>query len=232
MLPLCGNEYLIVANEIRANLLPLVAANNNSCRKMGGSLEDSSTTPPPSLTITEVPIAKKTKPSISFCPEVTVHSGAVLHIDEYSEAEITGSWYRADEMREIRRQVKEIVALMNQNALVGYISKENGGDETKTDENGTEIDRTVFGLEGKTKAGKQYRKETRLASLCAVFDTQTLQQLESVSDPAMIAQNYVEYAYPMQIAALERAARNQQEVATIYGDETNNPLEQDCNIIL
>lgn len=72
------------------------------------------------------------------------------------------------------------------------------------------------GLEGKTRAGKRYRREVRLASLAAVFDEQTLQEMDGMSDPVMIAIAYTFHTKPMQVAAFERASIFQREADEIY----------------
>lgn len=168
-----------------------------------------------SLTIT-----RQARRSVSFSTGASIHLGAVLNIDDYTETERCECWYQLDEMREIRRDVKDTVALMNRNVPMHELSRFSDG------MNDADIDATIttHGLEGKTRAGKRHRKETRLASLAAVFDEQTLQEMDGVCDPTMIAMAYAEYSYPMQVAAFQRAAQYQKEAAAIYRimQETDN----------
>lgn len=139
--------------------------------------------------------------SVSFSPDAAVHVDAVMNLADYSPAEKCECWYQADEMQAIRREVKETVALMNQDLPVG------------TPDSRTLL--STHGLEGKTKVGKRHRKEIRLASLAAVFDEQSLQEMDGVCDPIMIARAYSEYTYPMLVAAFQRASFYQKEAAAM-----------------
>mmetsp|Transcript_25653 Transcript_25653/g.70596 ORF Transcript_25653/g.70596 Transcript_25653/m.70596 type:complete len:357 (+) Transcript_25653:105-1175(+) len=140
--------------------------------------------------------------SVSFSAGAAVHVGAVMNVEDYSDAEKIECWYQADEMREIRKDVKDTIALMNQNLAL---------DQALVD-----VTMTTRGLEGKTRAGKRYRREVRLASLAAVFDEQALQEMDGVTDPVMISMAYTEHAQPMQVAAFERASVFQREADGIY----------------
>lgn len=167
---------------------------------------------------TTVPVRR----SVSFSPGAEVHFGAVIHIDDYSEAEKYDCWYHADEMREIRREVKDTVALMNRNAPIHEINRVS---EKKNDA-GMYVTFSTRGLEGKTREEKRYRRENRLASLSAVFDEQTLQEMDGISDPTFIAMAYAEYSYPMQIAAFQRAAEYLKEAAAFSMNINNEDEHQ------
>lgn len=151
--------------------------------------------------------------SVSFSPLSSVHVDAVMNIDDYSAAEKYECWYQVDEMRMIRAEVKETVALMNQNVPMNKTSSI-FAEMNDAFKNLTKL--TTHGLEGKTKVGKRHRKEIRLASLTAVFDEQTLQEIDGVCDPIMIARAYSEYSYHMQVAAFQRAVFYQKEATAIY----------------
>jgi len=173
-----------------------------------------------SSTVEEISSMAMTSParrSVSFSPGAAVHLGAVMHVDDYSEAEKCECWYQADEMREIRREVKETVALMNRNVPIDKLS-------LIASEMNNDVTFTIHGLEGKTRSGKRYRKEIRFASLAAVFDEQTLQEMDGVCDPIMIAMAYGEYSYPMQVAAFQRALQHQKKAAAIF---QNNDKKDD-----
>ena len=172
---------------------------------------------PSSLAIT--PPARRT---VSFSPGAAVHLGAIMHIDDYSQAEKYECWYQAVEMLEIRREVKETVALMNQNVPIDELCRMS--EEMK--DTGMDVSLSTHGLEGKTRAGKRYRKETRQASLAAVFDEQALQEMDGVFDSTLVAMAYAEYSYPMQVAAFQRAAQHHKHSATLYQNCNNKDDHQ------
>ncbi len=163
--------------------------------------------------------------SVSFSPSAAIHVDAVMNIDDYSPSEKYECWYQVAEMMEIRREVKETVALMNRNMTMDYIIRLSA----ETNASGLDVTTiTTHGLEGKTKIGKRHRKEIRLASLAAVFDEQTLQEMDGFCDPIMIARAYAEYTYPTQVAAFQRAALHQKEAAAIHrNDDQQSPLNED-----
>lgn len=203
MAPLCNQEENVFYNE----------EDSDSC-----SLTESSSSSSP----IETPPASR---SVSFSPGAAVHLGAVMHIDDYSDAEKCDCWYQAQEMREIRKEVKDTIVLMNQMVHIDEIMVTTGDDDDDDDNNDNEYDNatvTTRGLEGKTRAGKRHRRETRLASLAAVFDEQTMQDMDCISDPNMIAMTYREYAYPMQVAAFQRASQYEKEAAIRDNIDTNN----------
>jgi hypothetical protein len=167
-----------------------------------------------SLSVTVAPPARR---SVSFSSDASVHLGAVMSIDDYSEEQKCECWYQVDEMREIRREVKETVALMNRNVPIEQLSRISA----EMNESGINVTITTHGLEGKTRTGKRHRKETRLKSLVAVFDEQTSQEMDGVCNPIMIAMTYTQYSYPMQVAAFQRAAQHQKETAAIQRNFKN-----------
>ncbi len=153
-----------------------------------------------------------TRCSVSFSPEAAFHVDAVINLDDYSESERRDCWYQPGEMMEIRREVKETVALMNRNVPMNDMTRLSA----EMSAAGIDVEEiTTHGLEGKTKAGKRHRKDIRFASLSAVFDEQTSQDMDGICDPIMIARAYAEYTYPMQVAAFKRAALYQNEVLAI-----------------
>lgn len=163
--------------------------------------------------------------SVSFSPSAAIHVDAVMNIDDYSQSEKYECWYQVAEMMEIRREVKETVALMNRNVPMDDIIR------LSAEMNASGLDVTTItthGLEGKTKIGKRHRKEIRMQSLAAVFDEQTLQEMDGICDPIMIARAYAEYTYPTQVAAFQRAALHQKEAAAIHQkDEQQSPVNED-----
>eukprot|EP00531_Pseudo-nitzschia_arenysensis_P019320 CAMPEP_0116124702 /NCGR_PEP_ID=MMETSP0329-20121206/5418_1 /TAXON_ID=697910 /ORGANISM="Pseudo-nitzschia arenysensis, Strain B593" /LENGTH=315 /DNA_ID=CAMNT_0003618693 /DNA_START=29 /DNA_END=973 /DNA_ORIENTATION=- len=191
------------------------------------SVEESSTTISLNARTREetLPLATKSssRRTVSFSPEAAFHVDAVMHLDDYSESERLDCWYQPGEMMEIRREVKETVALMNRNVPMDDVTRLSA----EMNAAGMDVKEiTTHGLEGKTKAGKRHRKDVRLASLAAVFEEQTSQDMDGICDPIMIARAYAEYAYPMQVAALKRAALYQNEVAASrQKDEQRSYLE-------
>ena len=152
--------------------------------------------------------------SVSFSAGAAVHWGAVMNVEDYTEHEKFECWYQVEEMREIRKDVKDTIAFMNQNIPI--------------DKSVNDITVSTRGLEGKTRTGKRRRREARLASLAAVFDEQTLQEMDCIIDPVMIAMAYTEYTYPMQVAAFERAAIFQKEAKEIY-ESSNIKISNSCD---
>lgn len=171
-----------------------------------------------------LPMKQKVGPSVSFTPgaSVLVYSG--ISIDDYSPEDRIQCWYQFDELRQIRTEVKDTVALMNQNLPMNIISH----DSADSNDAGVEMKTyTTHGLEGKTKEGKRQRKENRIASLAAVLDEQNLQDMDGVCDPVAIASAYIEYSYPSQVAAFQRASLFQEEVAAIYLSMEDLTSEED-----
>ena len=168
----------------------------------------------PSLTVTVAPSARRL---VSFSPDAAVHLGAVMSMDDYSEKQKCECWYQADEIRDIRREVKETVALMNRDVPIEQLSRISA----EMNESGTDVTITTHGLEGKTRASKRYRKEIRLKSMSAVFDEQTSQEMDGVCNPTKIAMTYTQYTYPMQVAAFQRAAQHQKEMTSIQQNSKN-----------
>ena len=159
--------------------------------------------------------------SVSFAAGTTVHEGAVMNIEDYSEYEKCECWYQLEEMREIRQDVKDTVAMMN---IQSQANLNSTGDRKLMTALVDDVTQTIRGLEGKTRAGKRHRREVRLASIAAVFDEQTLQEMDGVMDPLLIAMAYTEHSYPMQVAALERAS--------IYREEANEIYNEDSSLLL
>jgi hypothetical protein len=166
------------------------------------------------------------KRSVSFSSEAAVHVGAVINIDDYTNEEKYNAYYCIDEMRNIRQEVKDTVALMNQMTPRDEI------ESTSTDSSfcyhGHDDEQShrsllcIRGLEGKTRTGKRHRRATRMKSISAVFDEQSMQDMDGINDPIMIAMSYYEYSYPMQIAAFQRAAQYQKEEKESNEEEANN----------
>lgn len=158
---------------------------------------------------------------VSFSDEAIVHTGAVINIDDYTDEEKNVSWYNIDEMRSIREEVKQTVACMNR-----MIPK----DEIESDSLfcSTQL-LCTRGLEGKTRGAKRHRRSCRMKSIAAVFDEQSMQDMDGIADTYMIALAYNEYAYPMQVAAFERAAQYQKEEreATITDTKINDDVGDD-----
>jgi len=159
-----------------------------------------------SLVVSSSPMTPKTRRSVTFSAGAAVHLGAVINIGDYSEDEKCYCWLQPDEMREIRREVKETVALMNNNISINDTAYET---------------MSTHGLEGKTKSGKRDRKKIRLASLAAVFDEQALQEMDGICDPNLIAIAYAECCFPMQVAAFVRASEHRKETFAYYENDIN-----------
>ena len=164
------------------------------------------------------PMTPPTRRSVTFSAGAAVHFGAVINLGDYSEAEKFDCWFQAEEMREIRREMKETVALMNQNVVID----ESGNDPTNT--------RSIHGLEGKTRSGKRDRRKIRLESLAAVFDEQALQGMDGVCDPELIAIAYKRCSHPVQQAAIQRASRHREESAAYYHHQDGDNHDGDGSV--
>ena len=210
MAPLCNEDDHIViytGEEVSSTTINLNPSNLAS-----------SNTREETLPLTIKPAARC---SVSFSPSAAIHVDAVMNIDDYSQSEKYECWYQVAEMMEIRREVKETVALMNRNVPMDDITRISA----EMNASGLGVTTiTTYGLEGKTKIGKRHRKEIRLASLAAVFDEQTLQEMDGFCDPIMIARAYAEYTYPTQVAAFQRAALHQKEAAAIHRKDHQKSL--------
>lgn len=206
MAPLCiHDENDFFCNEEDSSIASTATDSTSSLSSSGTSNESSPSSPAAPL---QTPHARR---SVSFSAGAAVHLGAVMNVAEYSDYEKRECWFQVEEMREIRKEVKDTVALMNQNVSI--------------DKSFDDISLSTRGLEGKTRAGKRYRREARVASLSAVFDEQTMQEMDGVNDPVMISMAYCEYTNPMQVAALDRAARYQEEAREIY-ESSNDAIEE------
>jgi hypothetical protein len=155
------------------------------------------------------------KRSVSFSTEAAVHIGAVINIDDYTNEEKYNAYYCIDEMRKIRQEVKDTVALMNQmiprDEIESTTTDSSFCYHEHDDEQSQRSLLCIRGLEGKTRTGKRHRRATRMKSISAVFDEQSMQDMDGINDPVMIAMSYNEYSYPMQVAAFQRAAQYQKE---------------------
>mmetsp|Transcript_12982 Transcript_12982/g.30625 ORF Transcript_12982/g.30625 Transcript_12982/m.30625 type:complete len:367 (+) Transcript_12982:218-1318(+) len=155
------------------------------------------------VTVTAVaPMTPPTRRTVSFSAGAAVHVGAVINVDDYTAFEKQLCWFHPDELREIRREVRETVAMMNRNERV---------DETHDEDAGHPTARSTRGLEGRTRSGKSDRKKTRNASLAAVFDEQALQEMDGIRDPDAIAVAYSDWCENVRLAAYGRARRHRQE---------------------
>ncbi|OEU17295.1 hypothetical protein FRACYDRAFT_237704 [Fragilariopsis cylindrus CCMP1102] len=155
------------------------------------------------------------KRSVSFSTEAAVHVGAVINLDDYTNEEKYNAYYCLDEMRTIRQEIKDTVALLNRMIprdeieLTATDSSFCYHEHTETQSQRSLL--CIRGLEGKTRTGKRQRRATRMKSISAVFDEQSMQVMDGIHDPIMIAMSYNEYSYPMQVAAFQRAAHYQKE---------------------
>ena len=140
--------------------------------------------------------------SVSFSEEAIVHIGAVINILDYTDDEKKGTWYNIEEMRTIREEVKQTVSFMNR-----MIPK----DKIESDSFFCSWRLCIRGLEGKIKETKRHRRSIRMKSISFVFDEQSIQNCDGISDTDMIALAYKECAYPMQVAAFERAVVYEKE---------------------
>jgi len=154
------------------------------------------------------------KRSVSFSAEAAVHVGAIINVDDYTNEEKYECWYNVDEMRRIRQEVKHTIALMNQ-----MIPR----DQIESDSLFSSMQLLCTrGLEGKTRTEKRHRRDIRMKSISAVFDEQSMQDMDGIFDPVMVAMAYDEYSYPMKIAAFQRAAQYEKEATGTENNDNDN----------
>jgi hypothetical protein len=170
-------------------------------------MDDASSTSSSSSSTCLTPPAKR---NVSFSPQVALH--CVLHINDFSLAEVRDSWYGSDDMSRIRQDWKDTVALLDR--------------EAEIDEEA--IQKCARGLEGKTRAGRNTRKAARGDCLSIVLEEQMFQEMDGVPDPIMIAMAYSERTFPLYEEAVRRAAHDHTEARIIY----NLPeLENDSVVV-
>jgi hypothetical protein len=145
--------------------------------------------------VCQSPISKK-----SVCFDAKVRVRAALHIDAYSEEEIRATWLNAADMHRIRGEIRYTVEMMNRGGTI--------------DEN----EYSKRGLEYRTSAGIQIRREHRSAAVRAVLNEQYEQEVECFLDEKELSKVYKECVYRCQVTA-QLSALSDMRVARLFDVE-------------
>jgi hypothetical protein len=122
---------------------------------------------------------------VTFNRDVLLHS--VMHIHDFQEEEINGTWFNAYEMDEIRRNCKETISQMRQGRM-------DFGD----------VSFCTRGLERHAK-----RSSERAMSIQAVMEEQYRQEIMGCCDSELLAEAYQIYPSQSQIEAYTRGFQDQ-----------------------
>ena len=109
---------------------------------------------------------------VRFFPHVLARE--VLHVNDYSEDEAALVWYTPYEFALMRKERKEIIALIQ--------SGEYPGDDAH---------RCARGLEKESRNGSIERRNTKRSGRLAVLEEQSIQKQRDVFDPQSIAMAYI-----------------------------------------
>merc|ERR1740130_1730451 len=207
MAPLCNNEIeendvvFYIGDDMNEKIVQVETEEYDEISSASTAANMVTTTSSsPSSSSLNTPSVKR---SVSFSAEAAVHVGAIINVDDYTNEEKYECWYNVDEMRRIRQEVKHTVALMNQMIPRDQIESVSLFSSTQL--------LCTRGLEGKTRTEKRHRRDIRMKSISAVFDEQSMQDMDGISDPIMVAMAYNEYSYPMKVAAFQRATQYPKE---------------------
>jgi hypothetical protein len=133
------------------------------------------------------------KPSISFNPNVLVR--LTIHIDEYSDEEITASWFCQDELKMIKSELRTTLLLMANGSTMANSER-----------------LCSRGLACFTSEGKESKKHRKEEARIAVFDEQDYQFDNDIFDPEEIANAYFEQTRKSQATATVVGFFDQQAV--------------------
>jgi hypothetical protein len=123
-----------------------------------------------SVSSTTRPITPKSGRSVSFAPQVDSQSS--LHRNDYTQEEITATWYTDDEYKMVKLAYRVTVSMVVQGELLPP-------------------NQCFRGLEQKTTEGMQTRMVSQIQSLSAVMDEQYRQRKEGERDDLHLARIYM-----------------------------------------
>ena len=108
--------------------------------------------------------------TVSFSPDV--HVKRTLHINNYSDDEITATWFNETDFQRIHQEISVTVQMMERSEPIDhnkYCSR---------------------GLEFRTRVGAHQRLQNKVDARDAVLTEQDLQWNEDIDDPEMLADVY------------------------------------------
>ena len=129
---------------------------------------------------------KKIK-SVSFNSNARMYT--ILHLRNYTNEEISSSWYCSKELKRIKKEAKETLSKM---------------------ENGIPLDEykeSSQGLESFTLKGSARKFHYRQLAAFAVFDEQEFQEMDFHCDAQRIADEYLKHTYASHIVARARGVQ-------------------------
>ena len=136
-----------------------------------------------------------TKKSVTFSTYSRQYE--TIHVNDYTEEEIAGTWYSPNEMSSFRHDVQSTLRKLMYGTPLNYHS--NCGD-------------CLVGLEGYTVHGSQIKHAHRSHSKFVVFDEQEYQIENGLEyDPNAIADMYYETTYESQVDAYTRGLNYHQQ---------------------
>jgi hypothetical protein len=138
--------------------------------------------------------------SVSFSPYASLRE--TIHIDNYTNEEISACWYDSVELKMVKVDNKNTLLLM---ANVFFIN-----------------DRICSrGLESYTQTGQASKRQHREDAIDAAIDEQDFQMDEGITDPEMIAEAYFERTRQSQAMARVMGLSDQE---TVRNQEQQRPL--------
>jgi hypothetical protein len=126
-------------------------------------------------------VVPKAQRVVSFSPNVMVQF--TTHTNDFRRREIRACWYTKSEYKDIRKEIRMTLDLMEQNVDID------------------DYNHCKRGLEYLTKKGAHERMQTKLEAWAAVFEEQDLQDAEGIVDPEILAIVYNDSTRSCRVAA-------------------------------
>lgn len=149
------------------------------------------------------PISPKAERAVTFA--ATARRCLVLHINDFSQAEIQACWYKDEELGQVREDMIRTLHLVEE----GHVEK-NGNDKF-----------CPRGLEFLSPQGAKRRLQNRKLSHEVVLTEQKRQRQQGIHVPEFIAQVYAYTSHHCQTAA-QRLALEDEQFAVMELEEVKN----------
>ena len=130
---------------------------------------------------TNMTINDNEKKTVVFATYSSQYS--IIHINDYTDDEISSTWYTSEELKQIKAQAKSTI-----NKVIKGIPIEPTKD-------------CIQGLETYTTEGQRVKYQQRLDAMDAVLDEQEIQREEGYTNVDAIADSYYSVTYYSQVAA-------------------------------
>jgi hypothetical protein len=156
--------------------------------------------------------------SLTFAPQIRIRS--IIHIDEFTDEEVSACYYHKEEMHRVRLEVKATVQMFQ----VGELEK----DTPHFTKRGTEY---------RTPDAVKRRNRNKQMAADAVFDEQEDQWDGGVLDSELLAIIYQAASSHCQVAAHNMALEYENEVNELswshldcdFSDYQRKPFKETCN---